>query len=366
MKSYSTVVGSDVEGLANELSDVLPSLSGKTLLVTGASGFLMSYIVDVAMAANAKGLNPRCRVIALDNHKTGVPERLAHLDGRPDFIVLKHDVTVPLDVKEPIHYIVHGASIASPIVYRQFPLETISANVDGTRNMLELARTHGVAGMIIMSTSEIYGDPDPRFIPTPEDYRGYVSSTGPRACYDESKRLAETLGMTYFRLFNTPIKLIRPFNVYGPGLRLDDQRVLPDFISCALTGKPIEILSSGTPTRSFCYISDATSLMFRTLLADFSGDAINVGNDEIEISMSGLAKLVSDEVARLLNTKPVDVRQQVSDDPEYLTDNPQRRCPDLTRARTLFPTWKPRVSIEEGIRRYVVHALEKQQPTAAT
>ncbi|NJM29155.1 MAG: NAD-dependent epimerase/dehydratase family protein [Rhizobiales bacterium] len=204
MKFYSKVVSNDVAALLGDLREVLPRFSGTTVLVTGASGFLMSYIVETLLAWNESGAGSACRVIALDNFKTGVPDRLAHLEDMPNLSLVKHDISQPLDPGEPVHWIVHGASIASPIVYRQFPLETIDANVNGTRHLLELARAQNVRGMIIMSTSEIYGDPQPEFIPTPEDYRGYVSCTGPRACYDESKRMAETLGMTYHAFSGRP------------------------------------------------------------------------------------------------------------------------------------------------------------------
>ncbi|MET0588134.1 MAG: NAD-dependent epimerase/dehydratase family protein [Novosphingobium sp.] len=359
MKFYSRVTQQDIGELLTDLRAVLPAFSGTTVLVSGAGGFLMSYVVETLLAWNETGGGAPCRVIALDNFKTGLPERLAHLEGTSHFRLMRHDISTPLDVDEQVHWIVHGASIASPTVYRQFPLETISANVDGTRHLLELARKRDVRGIIVMSTSEIYGDPDPASIPTPEDYRGYVSCTGPRACYDESKRLAETLAVTYHRLYGTPVKIIRPFNVYGPGLRLDDRRVLPDFMTCLLEDRPIELLSDGAPTRSFCYISDATSLMIRTLASDFSGDAVNTGNDEVEISMRDLAEAVSRTGARVLSRPPIEVHHKPSEDADYLVDNPQRRCPDLTRARNLFPDWSPRIGLEEGLSRLTQHYVEK-------
>jgi dTDP-glucose 4,6-dehydratase/UDP-glucuronate decarboxylase len=356
---YSSIVAEDVARLTRDLKDVLPRFDGATVLITGASGFLMSYIVETLLGWNRNGATKPCKVIALDNFKTGLPERLAHYDGASDLQFLKHDIALPLTIADPIHYIVHGASIASPMVYRQFPIETIDANVGGTRHMLDLARDKKVRAIIVMSTSEIYGDPFPEFIPTPEDYRGNVSCTGPRACYDEGKRMAETLAMTWFRLYDTPIKLIRPFNVYGPGLRLNDQRVLPDFVSCVLAGKPIELLSDGKPTRSFCYITDATALMIRMLASDVAGEPLNVGNDEVEISMLDLARTVSRIGAKAQGLEALAVKHAVSDDKDYLVDNPQRRCPSLAKARALFPGWAPKVGIEEGIDRYIRHAIER-------
>lgn len=358
--AYSEIVREDIDYLLTDLQDVLPRFAGANVLITGASGFLMSYLVETLIAWNVSKAGEPCRVIALDNFKTGLPERLEHLEGAPGFELLKHDICDPLSLDFPVHWIVHGASIASPTVYRQYPLETIRANVDGTHHLLELARKNPVSGVVIMSTSEIYGDPDPAFIPTPETYRGYVSCTGPRACYDESKRMAETLAMTYYRLYETPIKVIRPFNFYGPGLRLDDLRVLPDFVTCVLGNRPIELLSTGTPTRSFCYIRDAVALMFRMFAADTAGEPLNVGNDEAEISMLDLANAVSRIGAKTLDSEPVRVKHATSDDADYLVDNPQRRCPSLAKARELFPDWAPRVGIDEGIERYFRHVIERE------
>lgn len=360
LRHFSSAVADDVERLLTDLDDVMPMFEGSTILVTGASGFLMSYIVDTIMGWNDRTDHP-CRVLAIDNHMSGLPTRLAHLEGRPNFTFIRHDVSEPLALSERVDWIVHGASIASPPFYRQYPLETIRANVDGTRHMLELAEEHGVRGVIVMSTSEIYGDPEPHAIPTPENYRGFVSSTGPRACYDESKRLAETLSVTFHRLFGTPVKLIRPFNVYGPGLRIDDRRVLPDMISCVLEDRPIELLSDGSPTRSFCYVSDAVALMLRVLTSDIAGEPINVGNDEVEISMFDLAQLVARVGSNVLERPAIPVVKKRSEEADYLVDNPQRRCPDLTFARSRFPRWKPKVTLEDGVKRLLRHYVEQKQ-----
>jgi UDP-glucuronate decarboxylase len=360
---YSHVVEEDVQGLVRDLGAELVRFAGTTILITGAAGFLMSYLVEVLMAWNAEGGHAPCRVLALDNFKTGLPERLAHFDGAPHLQVIAHDISKPLALDEPVHFIVHGASIASPTVYRQFPLETLDANVGGTRLLLELARANPLRGFVVMSTSEIYGDPDPAFIPTPEDYRGFVSCTGPRACYDEGKRLAETLAMTYFRLFETPVKIIRPFNVYGPGLRLDDQRVLPDFMTQVLKDEPIVLLSDGSPTRAFCYIADAAALMVRILLDGAPGEAFNLGNDEREISMLDLARLTATVGGEALGRPAIGVRAETSADRDYLVDNPQRRLADLAKSRGAFPDWSPKTSLEQGLARTFRHHIEKRAST---
>ncbi len=361
MRFYSSIVEADVNEIIKDLKDDLSAFNGSTVLVTGASGFLMSYIVDVLLAWNEVSGARSCRVIALDNHKTGVPDRLSGYQGDKNLRFVKQDISKPFEIDEPLHWIVHGASIASPTVYRQYPLETIDANVGGTRYLLDVARHHDVRGMIVMSTSEIYGDPLPEFIPTPEDYRGNVSCTGPRACYDESKRMAETLAMTYHRLHNTPVKIIRPFNVYGPGLRLNDQRVLPDFMTQVFTDQPIELLSDGTPTRSFCYVSDAINLMIRVLASKMVGEPINVGNDEAEMSMKDLAHLVARVGAKVLDRPTIEVRLRISEDKDYLVDNPQRRCPDLTKARRTFPGWSAKIGLHEGAERVFQHIVDRKE-----
>lgn len=341
-----TIIAEDVERILQELGEQLRLLSGSTVLITGASGFLCSYFVEVLAALNESSLGPPCRVIAVDNLRTSVPERLAHLEGSRGISFVRHDVTLPLDLDQEVDWIIHGASIASPTLYRRYPLETIDVNVTGTRRMLELARQGHARGMLFLSTSEIYGDPDPAFIPTPEDYRGSVSCTGPRACYDESKRLAETLCMTYRRLFDVPVKIVRPFNVYGPGQPLDDGRIIPDLMRAASRREPIVLFSNGRAARAFCYISDAVRAMWHVLLSDAGGEIFNVGNDEREISMRELAE----QMRQVAGPPWLEIDHRSSHDADYVTDNPQRRCPDLTRLRAAFG-WRPKIGLTEGLAR---------------
>jgi len=351
------IVFEDCDEIVADIGNRVHSLSGKRVLITGANGFLMSYLVDAILAWNDSGVATPAKVVAVDNLVTGRAERLAHLAERQDVTFIRHDIARPLELKDPVHFIVHGASIASPAVYRQHPLETIDANVGGTRLMLELAHHHNVEGMLVMSTSEVYGDPDPAFIPTPETYNGSVSCTGPRACYDESKRLSETLATIFNQLHDIPVVLIRPFNVFGPGFRLDDQRVLPDFMTSVLNREPIVLLSDGRPTRAFCYVSDAVRAMLLLLVSGRGGEAFNVGNDEGEISMAELAQLVVRAAAEVTGDNPVPVTLGESADPAYLTDNPQRRCPDLTKLRAAVD-WNPNVSVAEGLRRTLVSFVQ--------
>ena len=351
----NTVIQADVETIAGELAGTLAPLSNSTLLVTGGSGFLCSYLLETIAWLNDEVFERPCRLISVDNLRSGIAGRVAHLAGRPEFRFVQHDVAQPLELEEPVDWIVHGAGIASPTFYRRYPLETVDVNVGGTRRMLELARGGGVRSLLYLSTSEIYGDPDPRHIPTSEDYRGNVSCAGPRACYDESKRMAETLCWIYRSAFRVPVKVIRPFNVYGPGQRLDDRRIVPDLISAALDRRPLVLHGDGRATRAFCYVSDAIRAMFRILLSDADGEAFNVGNDEREISMADFAR----EVARIAGPPELPVIHEASAEPDYLTDNPQRRCPDLTKLRTRF-SWRPMVTLREGLDRTLRSYSEAQ------
>lgn len=350
MRASQTLL-EDARTVAEDLAEPMQAFAGGTVLLTGANGFLIGFMVDVLAAWNEVGRGAPIRVLALDNNLTGADERLTHLDGRTDVRRLHHDITHPVSLTEPVHWIVHGASIASPSTYRRFPLETLDANVTGTRHLLEFSRAQeGVRGVLVMSTSEIYGDPDATMIPTPEYYRGNVACMGPRACYDESKRLAETLVWIYHDRFGVPGLCVRPFNVYGPGFRLDDGRVLPDFMTAVLAGNPIQLLSDGTPTRAFCYVADAVRAMILLLLDGRGGEAYNVGNDESEISMRDLAHLVAEIGTNETGRQPVKVVFETSDDPAYLVDNPMRRCPDLRKLRSTID-WCPLVPLATGLRR---------------
>jgi dTDP-glucose 4,6-dehydratase/UDP-glucuronate decarboxylase len=358
MAKVSRIILEDARAVAEAMAPQLAKAAGDTVIVTGAGGFLCSFLVDCLVAWNDLKLGKPLTVVAVDNMLTGLPERLAHLAGRPDVELMKHDITAPWPRGGGADWIIHGASIASPPFYRQYPLETIDANVGGTRRMLELARDRRSKGVLVMSTSEIYGDPPAEMIPTPEDYRGNVSCTGPRACYDESKRLAETLAVTYHQLYGVPAKTMRPFNVYGPGQRIDDKRVIPDLMTAALARQPIVLFSDGRATRSFCYVADAIRGMLAVLLADVAGEAFNVGNDEQEISMGELARLM----AGIASPPPLPVEHRISADAHYLTDNPQRRCPVLTKLRGLG--WQPQVGLAEGLARTLRSYQELEEAAA--
>lgn len=350
------MIEEDADAIVDDLGQVLEALRGSTLLVTGASGFLCSWLVETVAALNGRGGDP-CRLVAVDNHVTGVASRWDALLAAPWFRLVTHDVARPLELDERVDWIVHGASIASPPVYRRLPLETIDVNVGGTRRMLELAQAHSARGILYISSSEIYGDPEPAAVPTAEDYVGRVSCVGPRACYDESKRLGETLCATFHRLYDLPVKTVRPFNVYGPGQRLDDGRIIPDLVRALVNRDPIRLLSDGRATRAFCYVTDAVRAMWHVLLSGAGGEIFNIGNDQEEITIRELAVR-----ARSIGGPPdVEVVFEHSDDPDYVTDNPQRRCPDLTKLRSTFD-WEPLVPLAAGLERTYRAQLEVPSP----
>jgi len=248
-------------------------------------------------------------------------------------------------VKGPVHYILQAAGIASPYYYRAYPLETLEVAVSGTKNMLELARKKG-SRILFFSSSEIYGDPDPKHVPTPESYRGNVSCQGPRACYDESKRLGETLCYVYHHKFGVPVCAVRPFNVYGPGMQETDYRVLPNFASRIKGGRPLKLYGSGRQTRTFCYVTDAVVGFLLILLKGVPGEAYNIGNPKPELSMLELARRIGAVLERPLKHETVEYPDS------YPADEPNRRCPDIAKAR-LQLGYEPVVDLDEGLRRFL-------------
>lgn len=352
------IIEADAEIMRAAMPAVFDRLSGSDILVTGACGFLGGFIIDILSVLNRKSPSLDARIVACDNFIATNANRLAHLKDDPRVELRTANVVDRVDWNRKFDWIIHCASIASPVFYRPRPLETIDANVNGTWRMLELAEAHQTKGVLFFSSSEIYGDPDPRFIPTPEHYRGSVSCTGPRACYDESKRLGETICISFWRQRQVASKIVRPFNVYGPGQRLDDGRMVPDMMSAALKGGPIVILSDGTPTRSFCYVRDFILGSLAVLVFGRPGEPYNVGNPE-EHSMLEVARMMA-EVGGAPG-RPLEVQFGESADAQYLVDNPSRRCPDLTKVQSDVE-YRPTVGLRAGLSRTLDYY--RAQPTA--
>ena len=349
------VVRRDIADLHARLASELAGLAGSRLLITGGAGFLGHSLVQLLAAWNRERPAQAIELVVADNYARGLPTWLAALDGEPGLRLLRHDVTeaLPADVGS-FAYVIHAASIASPTFYRKYPLETMDANVLGLRLLLDRAVAQAEAGeplrgFLYFSTSEIYGDPTPDMIPTPETYRGNVSCTGPRACYDESKRYGETLAVTFARHRGVPVRTVRPFNNYGPGLSIHDGRVLPDFARNVLAGHDLVMHSDGTPSRTFCYVSDAVSGYLQALTKGRDGEAYNIGVRNPEISMNELA----DRVVELASSEfgyRGRVVHQPSGEQDYLVDNPNRRCPNIDKAERELG-YAPKVDLDEGLRR---------------
>ena len=328
----------DIRLIADDLSDFYDELEGKTVLVAGGKGFLGTYFVNVLNHVN-ETLSTPMKIVIMDNLITA-KDKKNNLGS--NVTLLKQDISESFDFQDKLHYIIHAASIASPPTYRKFPIETVDVNYQGTRNLLEIARKNKIKSMLFLSSSEIYGDTE--VIPTPESELGKVSCIGPRACYDESKRSAETISILYYQQYKVPVKIARPFNLYGPYLNLDDGRIIPDFMRGAIEKSEIIIHSDGSPTRSFCYVSDAIRAFFRLLFSNHDGIICNVGNDE-EISVNGVAEMIQKIIE-----KPISIKTIKSNDPNYTKDNPQRRCPDLSFIKKSV-NYTPRINFEEGLKR---------------
>jgi UDP-glucuronate decarboxylase len=361
----SDVVRADLEQILEAAETEFAEMAGRRLLITGGAGFLGFYLVQAVLARNERcRTSDRIDVTVLDNYVRGVPEWLeqrAHTNG---LRVLQHDIRQPLagDLGD-FEYIVHAAGIASPIYYRQHPIETMDANVTGLRQLLDRvvesrAKGHEAMGFLFFSSSEIYGDPAPDAIPTPETYRGNVSCTGPRACYDESKRYGETLCVNFARQHGVPVAMARPFNNYGPGLKLTDRRVIPDLARDVLEGRDITLLSDGTATRTFCYVADAVVGYYKVLVRGRPGEPYNIGTEAPEVSMAQLAETVV-SLARELVGYPGRVVYGASADSEYLVDNPSRRCPRIDKARRDLG-YEPAVALEDGLERALRWYRENQ------
>ena len=296
------------------------------ILVTGGAGFLGSHLCE-------RLLHEGHDVIAMDNLVTGTTDNIAHLAGNPHFAFIKHDVTNYIYIKGDLDAILHFASPASPVDYLELPIQTLKVGSLGTHNALGLAMAKG-ARFLLASTSEVYGDP--RVHPQPETYWGHVNPIGPRGVYDEAKRFAEAMTMAYHRSHGVQTRIVRIFNTYGPRMRINDGRVVPNFIKQALNGEPLTVYGEGAQTRSFCYVSDLVDGIYRLLLSD-EVEPVNIGNPA-EMTILDFAQVINEFTANAggIKYEPLPV------------DDPKQRRPDITKARTILH-WEPQVPLEEGM-----------------
>lgn len=352
---YKNDISKICEGL--QRAGIVSKFEGKRVLITGARGFLGRYITAALMYLNAEFLRKPCEVVSLDNLITAGPFG-EEGDADKNLAFVNHDIVKPFYPERPVDYVLHLAGIASPYYYRKWPLETLEVATTGLKNVLELAKKSG-ARILFFSSSEIYGDPDSKHVPTKESYHGNVSCLGARACYDESKRLGETLVRIYHTHYGVAGMIVRPFNVYGPGMQKMDYRVLPNFAAKVFAGEPLMVYGSGNQTRTFCYVTDAIVGFLQVLVNGQPGEPYNIGNPSPEISMLGLVQEIRSIIGEdpdFLNV-PL-VRSEVIEHPDtYPADEPQRRCPDISKA-ILHVGYEPTVALGDGLTRFLKWASQ--------
>lgn len=336
------IIEEDLKVLHESLKDLGDRINGKTFLVTGGAGFLGSWFCDVAIGFGGK-------VVCVDNLSSGSKKNIEHLIGNENFTFVEQDF-LKFEPRERIDYIVHMASIATPPLYMRFPIETLDSNIEGTKKLLELALKDNVKGFLMMSTSEVYGNPPDDQVPTKETFHGIVNSFGPRSMYDESKRAAEAYCYSFYHKHNLPVRIARTFNTYGPRLDVESTsqygRALIKFVNQAIKKNPITVYGDGKQTRSFCYITDQIEGLFKLLLTPgIDGEVFNIGNPR-EFKIVELAEMI----LRVSGSK-----SEVSfDSPANynLKDDPRRRCPDITKAGKMFG-FAPKVDLEHGLQRVI-------------
>ena len=304
------------------------------VLITGGAGFLGSHLCDRFLAEGHQ-------VVAIDNLITGNTDNIAHLAGNPDFHFIRQDVTNYIYISGDVDAILHFASPASPIDYLKFPIQTLKVGALGTHNALGVALAKG-ARFLLASTSEVYGDPLEH--PQREEYVGNVDAIGPRGVYDEAKRYAEALTMAYHRSHGVDTRIVRIFNTYGPRMRLDDGRVVPNFVAQSLRHEPLTIYGNGSQTRSFQFVSDLIDGIYRLLMSDYT-QPINIGNPH-EMTIAEFANVVNQLTD---NSAGVVFKEQ-----ERIKGDPQTRRPDISRAKEVL-NWQPKVDLRTGLHQTIEH-----------
>jgi UDP-glucuronate decarboxylase len=327
-----TDINKDINQIVSHTKDISHFFDGKHFLITGAAGFLGSWLAESLLVMGGQ-------ITGIDNLASGTMDNVNYLKsiGKDRFTFLNHDISQPIDYASSVDYVMHLASRASPFEFVPYPIQIMKSNTLGTMNALGIAKRHG-ARFLFTSTSETYGEA--QVFPTPETYRGNVNALGIRGCYDEAKRAGEALCMAYFRQHAVDVRIARIFNTYGSRMRADGLygRVIPRFMEQAMTGQPITIFGDGSQTRSFCYVTDQIEGLLRMCTAPAArGEVVNIGNPT-EITIRELADLI---------IRLTDSESSLTFEP-MPPDDPTRRVPDIQKARDLLG-WNPRVTLEDGL-----------------
>ncbi len=320
----------------------------KKILITGINGFLGKHLLDKLLDnINSSDIE---KIVGIDNFISSKREEKYENNIKYNFME-SNLIKFNFNKLERFDIVIHLASLASPVYYKKYPLETIDIGTTVTRKLLEKCKEWN-SEFIFFSSSEIYGNPPPENIPTPEDFKGYVSCQGPRSCYDESKRLGETLCYIYNKNFNINTKIIRPFNIYGPGMSIEtDYRMVPNLIKSALRREPVNVYGSGNQTRTFCYYTDAIEGIIKVIKNGDSGETYNIGNDKPEISMIDLVKLFR-------KTINIDLGYKLTPYPDYYPDDePIRRLASIDKARKDL-NFNPKINLEVGLTKTWMWALK--------
>lgn len=345
------IIQEDLEFITDSL---LPweNMEGKTILISGAGGFLPAYMVETLMFLNENRFKTPVKVIGIIRYPEKARERFSLYRGRKDLVLVQGDISESCIIDEPIHYIIHAASQASPKYFGTDPVGTLLPNTIGTFHLLNLARSNPLESFLFFSSGEVYGEPDPAKIPMKETDYGYVDPAVVRSCYGESKRMGETMCVAWNHQYGVPAKIARPFHTYGPGMKPDDGRVFADFAADVVNNRNIVMKSDGNAIRPFCYLADATAGFFTVLLKGKNGEAYNVGNQDAEISIKELAELMTtlfpDKKLKVIPFAP-------EKNTNYLKSNISRNCPEISKIKALG--WEPRYSVKEGFKRTVLSYL---------
>lgn len=337
----NSVVRDDLNYIINDKSIPWEDLRGKTFLISGASGFLPAYMVETLLFLN-ETWDLNIKILALVRNEKKARKKFADCKNRKELTFIVQNVCNPIKIGGIVDYIVHAASHASPKYYGSDPVGTLSANVLGTYNLLELAREKQIKGFLYFSSGEVYGEVTEAQIPTGEDMYGYMDPLNIRSCYGESKRMGETICISYMHQYGIPIKIVRPFHTYGPGMQLDDGRVFADFVSDVVSKKDIVMKSDGSAVRAFCYLADAVQGFFTVLLKGKVGAGYNVGSDSA-ISILELAYVL----VKIFPERKLQVLQQERvQGGSYIESKITKNIPDISKMKRLG--WMPRHSVQEG------------------